>query len=219
MIAVATACLPGYCTIPSFRGYTGLMIIPTGDALGKGDWNAGVFFEDVANGTVNDFVANYGISQGFEVGIDRFRLDDDSASHTLLNAKYKFMTETPARPAIAAGISDVTNEIQTTVYAVASKSFGKCLRAWNGEILSPRVHIGFGGGRLSGVFIGASTYLGNRVQLMAEWDSLDVQVGARFRITPEFTVHAGGFNLNDRQDDEYSTGASFGVGASYNMIY
>ena len=218
LILIAAVCLPAHGAIPSFRGYTGLMVVPSADALGKGDWNAGFFYENVANGTINDIVANYGIAQGFELGVDRFRLNDERDHHTLLNAKYRFMPETMHQPAIAAGVADITDEIETTVYAVLSKSLGCNIRVWNGETLSPRVHVGFGGGRLSGLFAGASAFVGNRIELLAEWDSKDVNVGARFRITPEFTVHVGGFNLTD-QTDRFSTGASFGVGASYNMVY
>jgi hypothetical protein len=219
LLLFVAASLPGYCTIPSFRGYTGLMVVPTADALGKGDWNAGFFYENVANETINDVVANYGIAQGFEFGIDRFRLNEDRDHQTLLNAKYRFMPEAGNRPAVAAGINDITDDIDTTVYVVASKTLGCSIRAWKGETLTPRVHVGFGGGRLSGLFGGVSAWVGNRVELMAEWDSKDVKVGLRWRFTPEFTIHGGGFNLNDRDDDPFSTGASFGVGASWNMVY
>lgn len=219
LIVLALACSTGHCTIPSFKGYTGLMIVPTADALGKGDWNAGVFAEDVSSGTVNDYVANYGIYQGLEIGVDRFRLNDESDSQTLLNVKYKFMSETPSRPALAAGISDITDDVETTVYVVASKSLGCNLEAWRGEILNPRIHVGFGGGRLSGIFVGASGYLGRRFQLMAEWDGETVQAGARYRVTDVVTLHAGGFNLADDDNVEGSEGISFGAGISFNMTY
>jgi hypothetical protein len=218
LLLVAAACLPGYCAIPSFRGYTGLMVVPSADALGKSEWNAGFFYENVANETINDIVANYGMAEGLEFGIDRFQLTDEHDNHTLLNAKYKFLPEGMNRPAVAAGVADITNEIETTVYAVASKTIGCEVRTWKGETLSPRVHVGFGGGRLSGLFAGASAYIGNRVELTAEWDSKDVNVGLRWRVTPQFTVHTGGFNLTD-QSEPFSTGPSFGVGASYNVTY
>ncbi len=218
IILIAAACLPGYSAIPSFRGYTGLMVVPSADALGKGDWNAGVFFEDVASGTINDIVANYGLAQGFEVGINRFDRDDDTDDHTLINAKYRFIPETASHPAFAAGISDLVDEVETSVYVVASKSFGCAIRAWEGETLSPRFHVGFGGGALSGIFAGVSAYVGNRIEIMGEWDGDHVNAGARWRVTPQFTIHAGGFNLSD-EEDEFTTGASFGLGASFASIY
>ncbi len=219
LVLVAAACMSANCAIPSFRGYTGLMVVPTADALGKGDWNAGFFYENVSNETINDVVVNYGIAQGFELGIDRFRLTDEDDHQTLLNAKYRFVPETMNHPAIAAGIADITDDIETTVYAVASKTLGCKVRVWRGETLSPRIHVGFGGGRLNSLFAGVSFFVGNRVEVVGEWDSKDVNAGIRWRVTPEFTIHAGGFNLTDKSDDPFSTGASFGVGASYNMIY
>lgn len=226
-ILIAAVCLPGYAAIPSFRGYTGLMVVPSADALGKGEFNAGLFLENVANETINDVVVNYGMAQGLEFGIDRFQLRSDNENHnvdrtghqTFLNAKYRFLPETASHPAVAAGIADITDEVETTVYAVASKTLGCDLRAWNGEYLGPRIHVGFGGGRLSGLFAGATAYVGNRVQLLAEWDSRDTNVGIRWRVTREFTIHGGGFNLTDRENDPFSTGASFGVGASWAQTY
>jgi len=208
--------------IPSFRGYTGLLIVPTADALGRGDWNAGIFWEDVSSGTVNSYVANYGFAQDVEIGFDRFRLDDNSPSKTLLNAKWAFLAETGGRPGVAAGIIDITNDIETTVYVVASKSLTTVLGTYNGEIITPRLHVGFGGGGFDGLFAAISTYLGKRIQVIAEWDSNNVQLGSRFRLTPSFTAHVGWFNVGDK-DNPGSPFArssdSFGVGVSYDQRY
>lgn len=71
------------------------MVVPSADALGKGDWNAGLFYENVANEVINDVVANYGLAQGFELGINRFRLSDEHDHQTLLNAKYRSCQRPP----------------------------------------------------------------------------------------------------------------------------
>jgi hypothetical protein len=222
MLILAGIAISPVLAIPSFRGYTGLMIIPTADALGLGQWNAGVFLEDVSEGTINDFIANYGIAPNLEVGFNRFRLTEDDDASTLINAKWGFLRETTGRPGVAAGIIDVTNDVDTTVYVVASKSFANAIGTYEGDIITPRVHVGFGAGGFDGLFAGLSTYLGNRLQIMAEWDSNNVQVGARFRATPGFTIHAGGFNVGDRSNpgsELVSDSASFGVGVSYQQNY
>ena len=108
--------------LPTYRGYTGLMLIPSADALCKGHFNAGVFFEDVGSGTVNDYNFNYGVADGLEVGINRYRQSNEYTAGTWVNGKYRFLDETEARPAVAGGIIDLTNDNQTTVYIVASKS-------------------------------------------------------------------------------------------------
>lgn len=221
LVAIATT---AYAAIPSFRGYTGLMAIPTADALGRGDWDAGVFFESVADGTINDYVANYGIGDRFEVGFDRYRFNDTDRSDakTLLNAKYEFFRETVERPAVAAGVIDLTNDLNTTVYIVASKSIFQRMGTYEGEVITPRVHVGFGAGEFKSLFAGVSAYLGRRIQLMFEWDSVSLNAGARFRVTRDFTVHAGFFNIadNDSEDSKFlRSSGSFGVGVSYSSSY
>lgn len=222
VVLALAACLTAAYGMPSYRGYTGLMRIPTSDALGKGDFNAGVFVEDVGSGTANDYIVNYGIAPCFEVGFDRFNSGDssdiffgengpDEGIHTLLNAKYNFMPETTARPGLAAGVIDLTNDLNSTVYVVASKSLNSPMFSYQGEILNPQVHAGFGGGSLNGLFGGVSMWLGNHVQVMGEWDSFDVNAGARFRVTPSLALHAGFFALNHR--------TNFGCGVSYGRDY
>ena len=197
--------------LPSYRGYSGLMLVPTADSLNKGDFDAGIFFEDVGSGVINDLIFNYGVTDGLEVGIDRFRFSNDVESDTFINAKYLILCETDQRPSLAGGIIDLTDEEETTAYIVASKSISTPLKCWEGEILNPRAHIGFGGGRLSSLFIGGSAYLGERVKVMAEWDSKDVQAGAAFRVTPSLTVHAGFFDITRK--------GNFGIGASFAKFY
>ncbi len=197
--------------IPTYRGYTGLMLIPTADALAKSDFNAGVFFEDVGSGVVNDFIFNYGVIDGLEVGIDRYRQDNNTSAETQINGKYRFLDETDHRPAVAGGIIDLTDESQTTVYIVASKSLSTPVCTYEGEILNPRFHVGIGGGRFSPVFAGISSYIGDRVEVMLEWDSKKTQIGARFRVTPGLTIHAGFFDI-------FGSG-TFGAGVSFGRYY
>lgn len=209
VIALIAAFATAAAGIPSFRGYTGLMLIPTADALGEGDWNVGLMMEDITDDTtVNDVFANYGIAEGVEVGLNRFRFDDDSDADTIINGKYAFQQETPQRPGIAAGIMDLTDEMDSTVYVVASKSLTAQLGTYEGDVINPRVHVGIGGGSLDGLFGGVSAYVGNRIQVMAEWDSENVQLGARLRLTPGLTIHAGFFDVGD--DGDFGLGVSFG---------
>lgn len=64
---------------------------------------------------------------------------------------------------------------------VASKVAAGRVRVANGEITGVRAHIGIGGGQLDGPFIGASAVLGDALTLMAEYDTNDVNLGARPR--------------------------------------
>ena len=196
--------------LPSFRGYTGLMIIPTADSLDASEWNAGVSSEDVSD-DLNNIYANYGISNGLEVGINAHESVDSDDRDTIFNGKYRFADETNARPAIAAGIIDLTGEDETTVYIVASKSLNTPLGTYEGEIINPRIHIGFGGGQFDSIFLGLSTYLGNRVQVMGEWDSEFWHAGANWRITRGLALQAGFLEIGN--------GTNFGLNLSFNRLY
>lgn len=198
--------------VPSFRGYTGLVIIPTADTLNRGEFNVGVMTEDVSDFDANDIFFNYGIIDNLEFGFNSFLPIDEDDRGTLINAKYSFMRETDTLPGVAVGIVDLTDDEETTVYAVASKSIGRCLNVFDGEITNLRAHVGIGGGRLSGPFIGFSAFVGNRAMFSFEWDSEDVNIGFRFTPIRQIRLHAALFDLGGDKND-------IGVGASYNFFY
>ncbi len=210
VLGVVLALSTSSSALPSFRGYTGLLLIPTADALDRGEWNVGLFSEDVSE-NVTSYIATYGLDEGLEVGINSFEPIDNGDRETLFSGKYRFLTETDDRPAVAAGIIDLTDEVETTAYIVASKAIDTPLGVYNGEIINPRVHIGFGAGQFSSLFVGISTYLGNRLQVMTEWDSDNWHAGAKLRVTPGLTVHAGFFDISE--------GTEFGLGASFSRLF
>ena len=207
-IALLAAALSVAQGAPSFRGYTGLVIIPTADALDDGEYNFGVMTEDTGEFDANDLFANYGVANGLEIG---FNSSQASPRETLINAKYLFMRETEERAGVAFGIIDLTDERQSTAYLVASKSLVRGLNVFDREITNLRGHIGLGGGRLNSLFCGVSGFVGNRMMFSVEWDSRDTNLG--FRFTPFRTVrlHAALFDLGGSSD--------LGLGISFNKTY
>jgi len=194
---------------PSFLGYTGLLRVPTADALNEKDYNLAAFALNLEEGAdSNVYAANLGVAKGLEVGFARVKPEEGSGE-TYLNAKYRFSAETAEQPAVAAGVADFTDEIDTTVYVVMSKAFGHGYQTSLGEITSPRFHVGVGGGMLSGVFGGVTAVVGDRLMLMVEYDSDDVNVGARLALTSEVRADVG---FLDGFDD-------VGVGISYNKSF
>jgi len=191
---------------PSFYGYTGLVRTPTADALDKDDYNAAAFtlnFEE--GGDANIYAANLGLADGLEVGFARIRPEDGSAE-TYLNAKYRFRPETGAQPAIAAGVVDFTDETDTTVYVVFSKSLTRRYERGFDEIISPQIHFGVGGGQFDGVFGALSATVGQRFMLFVEHDSSEVNFGARLALSDELRAHCAAL---DGLDD-------IGIGLSFN---
>ncbi len=203
-------CLAGPAlAAPSFFGYTGLVGVPTAEALDKDDYNAAAFtlnFEE--GGDSNIYAANLGIADGLEVGFARFK-PEEGEGETFLNAKYRFSPETGERPAVAAGVVDFTDEVDTTVYVVMSKSLVRRYEMSFGEIVSPQIHFGVGGGQFDGVFGGLSAAIGDRLMLMVEHDSEEINFGARLALSNEVRAH---FAALDGFDD-------IGLGLSYNKSF
>ena len=194
----ACAVLPQALAAPSLEGYTGLLLIPTADALNQGEYNVAFFALSLEEGAdSNVFAANLGLAGAAEVGIARLR-PEGGPSETLLNGKYNFRAEEGGKPALAVGVIDATDEIETTAYVVASQTLSRNVLRTGKEIASPRVHVGIGGGRLNGLFFGASAVLGDTLTLIAEYDSEDVNLGARLALGQGLRAHAGWINgLND----------------------
>ncbi|UCG88113.1 MAG: hypothetical protein JSW71_06100 [Gemmatimonadota bacterium] len=213
MVILATAFLAALATpliaAPSFLGYTGLVQVPTADALGEDDYNLVIFTLNLEEGAdSNIYAANLGLAEGLEVGFARHS-PEDATGETFLNAKYTFSRETEANPAMAVGVMDLTDEVDTTVYVVLSKALERRYDTRYGEIGAPRLHFGVGGGQLDGVFGGLSAVLGDRLLLMAEYDGSDVNFGARLAIGNNVRAHVGAL---DGLDD-------IGLGVSFNKTF
>lgn len=195
---------------PTVLGPTGLVRIPSADALVLDEWNAAYFFFVPAVGKevrTNDIVANLGVANGAEIGVSATHNADDE-NNTLINGKYEFAGETLNHPALAVGILDLTDSIDTTVYLVMSKTLSNCIRTGYGENLSPRITIGLGAGQFSGLFGGLSTVIADRLALAVDYDSVHVNFGARLRLTDNVRFHVDGFN----GFDGYAFGISWMAG-------
>jgi len=189
------------CTAtPSYWGYTGLILTPTADTLPQYGFNLGASFIDSDSYDSAFYSGNVGIAAGLEIGGTVF-VPDGGDSKTIFNAKYRVMNENLALPAVAIGISDATDELDATPYVVLSKS----LAFGTESLISPRLHIGVGGGGLDGLFGGISTSFGPKTILMAEYDTEDVNFGVQFAVNKEFRIHADSI-----------TGDNFGLGISFN---
>jgi hypothetical protein len=194
---------------PSLGGYTGLLLTPTADALDRDEYNLGFFALNLEEGgDENVYVANLGLADGVEVGVARVK-PEEGASETFVNAKYRIRPEDGKKPALAAGVMDATDELETSVYFVMSQSLSTLLKSSNEEITNPRLHLGVGGGRLKGLFAGASVALGDTLSLMAEYDTDDINLGARLAVGHGFRAHAGWLNGLD----------DFAIGASFNKMF
>lgn len=193
---------------PSFRGYTGLVKIPTANALDSGEFSFGVMSEGTDRFEATDVFGILGVGGRLEIGVDSFQPCNDDERKTLVNAKYRFSDR---RSGYAVGIIDAANEVQQTGYVVATKSIIRRTNIFASIVSSVRGHVGLGVGRLNGVFGGISVYAGNRVSFSAEWDSEDVNLGFRLAPIRGLRLHAALLDVGDAED--------FGVGMSYTRTY
>jgi len=194
---------------PSMRGYSGLLMVPTTDTLGDGDYNVAISSSELSDWDDRAYIANFGLQDGLEAGIWWWHPAGGSGvvpsklrvigNETLLNVKYRFESGTPGRASLALGVSDVTDEINTAVYFVASKDVGQPIGTTiDGKPIGRlTLHGGIGGGWIDDFFFGLEARLGDRLTLIAEHFNDDLSVGARLRLWRHFAVDAGYIDTKD----------------------
>jgi len=208
-IGIAVALLVGLpgaaLAAPSLHGPTGLVMIPTAEVLGMAQWNAGVTAVRIGDGADENVVyANLGLLPSFELGFARDKFEASEAE-TVVNAKLRLAGPFPGETSFAAGLIDITDQIDRSGYAVVSHTLGAGLLMREGQITAPQLHVGLGGGRFDGLFAGVSTTVNRRVGVMVEYDGEDFNAAAKWPLSVnlEATVAA----LDGVED--------FGVGVSF----
>ena len=193
MLVVSTSVAWGS---PSLLGPTGLLRVPTADALGMLQWNAGASNIWASGGpNESNLYANVGLLPRLEVGACRNEFED-LESETLLNAKYAFL-KLPGEIALAGGVIDLTDQIDRSAYAVVSHELGAGVISPHGQFTMPRLHVGVGGGRFDGLFGGVSVVVGTKADVMAEYDGEDFNLGVRLPLIPKVELTAAAMNSFD----------------------
>ena len=199
LVAAALVALPVVASAsPSVFGPTGLVTIPTADVVGMTRWNAGITAVELDQG--NDLTlicGNFGITPSLELGVTREKPEGHSAE-TLINAKYRVLQPILGGTSLSIGAIDATDQLDSTPYVVLSHDIGAGYVFKQGEITSPQLHIGVGGGMLDGVFAGVSATIKDKISVMAEYDSDDINLGVRFALAPKLE---GGVYAFDGLDD------------------
>jgi len=183
---------------PSMRGYSGLLMVPTSDTLGRGDYNVGISSSELSEWNDRAYTANFGLQDGLEAGVWWWHPQHGS-KETLLNIKYQFEPGALGQSSLALGVSDVTDEIDTAVYFVASKDVGQPIGTTiDGKPISRLVlHGGIGGGWIDDFFFGVEARLGDRLTLIVEHFNDDLSLGARLRLWRHIVADAGYINTKD----------------------
>lgn len=182
---------------PSFRGYSGLLKIPTTDTLGRGQYNLGLNTTEAEDLDDPSYLANFGIGDDFEAGVWWFH-PEHGENDTLINLKYRFEPGGNGRPSFAVGITDVMDEVDTGIYAVGTWEFGDLIaRVEDQEVKRIRLHAGLGGGAIDDFFFGAEARFGRHFIVMADHMNDEFSIGARARLWRNFTAQAGVLDMDD----------------------
>ena len=165
-------------------GGSELITIPTGDVLRNDNWEIGL--HGYMDGPwIVDF--RWGFAPGWELGIDAIE-DHDIG----LGLKYQILEETKEGPSLALGVNDLGRE-DISPFISLSQRFHKSFIRW---------HLGLGGGRYDGIFLGLSTKLntvhssqqGNPISLMAEIVDNELNLGVSIDFAPGWRLNIGGNN-------------------------
>ena len=182
---------------PSLMGYTGLLLAPTADTLGDRQYNVAIASAEAQDWEDRAYLANVGLQPGLEAGVQWWH-PKNGGSETLLNLKYRFQPSAPGRASLAVGVSDVTDELDTAVYFVASQELGQSVGQLYGKPVSLlRVHGGISGGWIDDFFLGAELRLGERLTVMAEHVNDEINLGVRMHPWRNFTADAGLLGMDE----------------------
>jgi hypothetical protein len=197
---------------PTLSGFSGLLTIPTANTVTNGDFNLGVNSGELEDWDDFSYYANFGVDESMEVGVLTFRSDKSSSSSTTTQAmsasRYsqdetflsfkRTLTEPEEGPSISAGVFDVTDEVDTTVYMVGTWAQGRDVGQVEGKTVQfLNIHAGFASGMIEDFFAGVDLRFGTDMTVMGEWVDDDINIGARFSPVDNFNVDAGLLDVDD----------------------
>ncbi|HWR29477.1 MAG TPA: YjbH domain-containing protein [Negativicutes bacterium] len=186
---------------PSVTGSTGMIRIPTADALQLGQFSAGYYYwQDHGSA-----VAAVGLPSGIEVSASA-PWKNGASEAWIVNAKYNLNQEALLIPAVSVGIEDIGGQGRRSVYGVISKALPYGFR----------IHIGAGTGRFDGMFGAIEKVLNPTsirkkasgfpvTSIIVEMDGAKLNYGARMRLAHGLRLDAGWLG----QDEKVYLGLTF----------
>ena len=187
-LALALGLATAASAIPTLLGPTGFLMTPTAETLQTNDFNIMLYGVEHSNST--GYTLNYGVRPNLEVGFTRL-----PAKQTIINAKYAFQPEGENKVGLAFGAIDATDQVNASIYAVASTKF------YPGDLYGVdnfRAHLGIAAGSdarslipLHGLFGGLSFDLAKVATLMVEDDGTSLNYGARAVFFRNFFAEIG----------------------------
>lgn len=166
---------------PSLYGYSGLVTAPTADAVKL----AGASGIISTTKDMNTIAGSVGVFTNWELSGASL---SNKERKTLINGKILLLPESIALPAIAVGVIDITDEVGSSLYAVASKTLSIATvpaKAAGLSIGAPRVSAGMADGKvIDGLFLGLALPLSRDSEIMAELVNKKVNFALKVKILP-----------------------------------
>ena len=199
---------------PTLYGFTGQLTIPTASTMDEGTYNVGVNSGELEDWDDFSYYANFGLGDETEVGVLMFRSDAGDGDNemgteseavrrfgddeTFLNLKRNLTDPDEDGPQIAAGVFDLTDEVETTVYLVGSWEQGRTVGRVDGrDVHFLDLHAGFAAGMFEDFFAGVNLRFGPDLTILGEWIMDDINVAARFSPFDNINVDAGFLDVED----------------------
>jgi len=197
-LGLAVALFAGTATAePSMWGFTGLLATPDAEALSQGQYNVGIASGELEDWEDFSYYANFGVAEQTEVGVLLWRPRGGVGDETYLHVKRAF-APIESGPTLAAGVFDLSDEVQTTVYVVANWQQGNVVGQVEGEeVRFLNLNAGFAAGQFEDFFAGVELAFGTRFDVLAEWVNDDLNLGIRLKPFPDFNVDAGLMDVED----------------------
>jgi len=190
LMLFAVCCIGSASAAPSYAGYTGLLFVPSAETLQEGELQLAAQSIDFDLGNFNGFSISYGITDIWELGIANATDGPGVMDGASLNSKYSILQANDLFN-LAAGIIIPLEDSSTGLYGVISHE----LRGTENQVV---IHAGYGtGGIVDGFFAGVDAVLSPNLNAMLEYDSNNLNAGARYHFTERFSATAGLFNLSN----------------------
>jgi hypothetical protein len=188
---------------PSFNGYTGLFYTPTAEVLAPNSWSAGAYSVELDEVFPDRYCFGYGSTGNLEVNLLKLA-PESGEKETIISGKYQIFPESKGRAALSVGAIDITKEVETTVYIVASRTLTGAFEVKKKRVFETIGHIGIAGGGMDGIFAGIEFVLGPFLRIIGEYDTRDFNIGGRIIIEDQLAITGAVFDF-----DKFGLGVSF----------
>jgi hypothetical protein len=190
---------------PSHEGTSGLLRIPTADVNRDGRIATGISYVDRAHSKIKNNTTSsmpVYISLGFLPNLeligrltfmhDRKAFNWPYGTDRSFHLHYRLLSQQGNRPAVAVGLQDFGFASESLVVGKAEYVVG----TWQKDRY--RVHLGGGRHRLSGLFGGVDWDVlgGHKLHLMAEYDTTNINAGARVFLGSRCSFDIGAQDLS-----------------------